>query len=167
MIYIYTGWLLKALVCRHNPKFSYLFSTTLVTPHKINNFAHNIVSPSTTTSHLLSTLLLPLNKLKHCVTWKKASQKSQIHVKPTTYFRKQCTGISRIEGEYDLAIWQQWCPQRYPKSPIVVFSNDIRAVSVIFNMLYSSRLQTQIHNQYSEYKQVLFTKTSNKKLRLW
>jgi hypothetical protein len=38
-----------------------------------------------------------------CVTLKKTSQKPQIHVKPTTYFKKQCTDVSRIEREYDLA----------------------------------------------------------------
>jgi hypothetical protein len=68
--------LLKAIVCRHNPKISFLVSTTLVTPHKINN-----------------------SKLKKkCVTLKKPSQKPQIHVKPTTYFGKQCTDISRASG---------------------------------------------------------------------
>jgi hypothetical protein len=87
-------------VCRRNTKISYLVSTTLVTPHKINNFADNTFSPP---QHIWF-VLLPLNKLKFCVTLKKPSQKPQIHVKPTTYIRKQCTGITRTVREYDW--WQ-------------------------------------------------------------
>jgi hypothetical protein len=74
--------LLKAIVCRHKPKISFLVSTTLVTPHKINN------------SKL---------KKKKCVTLKKPSQKPQIHVKPTTYFRKQCTDISQMYDSCNLS----------------------------------------------------------------
>jgi hypothetical protein len=39
--------------------------------------------------HIRFPLLPPLNKLKFCVTFKKPSQKPQIHAKPTTYFGKQ------------------------------------------------------------------------------
>jgi hypothetical protein len=73
----------------------------------MNNFTHNTVSPSTNTTHLhICFLLLPLNKLKYCVTLKnkkKASQKPQIHVKPTTYSGKQCTDIRHKPGR--AGIW--------------------------------------------------------------
>jgi hypothetical protein len=67
---IYIGWLLKALICRH-PKISYLVFNTLLTPYKINNFAHNTFSLSTT--HPLTAVAS--NKLKFCVTLKKAITK--------------------------------------------------------------------------------------------
>jgi hypothetical protein len=68
--------------CRHNPKFSYLVSTTLVTPHKINNFAHNTFSPSTT--HPLSAVAS--NKLKFCITLKKAITKTTNSCKTNNLF---------------------------------------------------------------------------------
>jgi hypothetical protein len=79
---IYIGRLLKALVCRYNPKFSYLVSTTLVTPHKINNFTHNTFSPSTT--HPLSAVAS--NKLKFCITLKTTITKTANSCKTNNLF---------------------------------------------------------------------------------
>jgi hypothetical protein len=102
---------------RHNQKFSYLVSTTLVTPHKINNFAHNAFSPFTT--HPLSAVAS--NKLKFCVTLKKAITKTANSRKTNNLFKKNNAQTTRIEREYDLATVAQWRPQRYPKSPIAFF----------------------------------------------
>jgi hypothetical protein len=114
---IYIGRLLKAFFCKHNPKFSYLVSTTLVTPHKINNFAHNAFLPFTT--HPLSAVAS--NKLKFCVTLKKAITKTANSRKTNNLFKKNNAQTTRIEREYDLATVAQWRPQRYPKSPIAFF----------------------------------------------